>query len=161
MSLKSGCAQRCQNPVAGLLNPCYANLFAQFSLGGVCTLYTTVHVSTCWRCKSFSHILYRIRFQTLSLILYFTRRSLRRLKTRIIQLVSFKKYIFYSKLALIRLQARGESSPWLWASTAFCFYSVKQKTFYIIYNHRDTYLEQQQTDKIETEVRDVDRIRIT
>jgi hypothetical protein len=28
-------------------------------------------------------------------------------------------------------------------------------------NHRDTYLEQQQTEKIETEVRDVDRIRIT
>jgi hypothetical protein len=27
--------------------------------------------------------------------------------------------------------------------------------------HRDTYLEQQQTEKIETEVRDVDRIRIT
>jgi hypothetical protein len=28
-------------------------------------------------------------------------------------------------------------------------------------NHRDTYLEQKQTEKIETEVRDVDRIRIT
>ncbi len=28
-------------------------------------------------------------------------------------------------------------------------------------SHRDTYLEQQQTEKIETEVRDVDRIRIT
>ncbi len=27
--------------------------------------------------------------------------------------------------------------------------------------HRDTYLEQQHTEKIETEVRDVDRIRIT
>jgi hypothetical protein len=27
--------------------------------------------------------------------------------------------------------------------------------------HRDTFLEQQQTEKIETEVRDVDRIRIT
>ncbi len=29
------------------------------------------------------------------------------------------------------------------------------------YNHRDTYLEQQQTEKIETEVKDVVRIRIT
>ncbi len=28
-------------------------------------------------------------------------------------------------------------------------------------NHRDTYLEQQQTEEIETEVKDVDRIRIT
>ncbi len=27
-------------------------------------------------------------------------------------------------------------------------------------NHRDRYLEQQQTEKIETEVRDVDRIQI-
>jgi hypothetical protein len=27
--------------------------------------------------------------------------------------------------------------------------------------HRDTYLEQQETEKIETEVRDVDRILIT
>jgi hypothetical protein len=27
-------------------------------------------------------------------------------------------------------------------------------------NHRDIYLEQQQTEKIETEVRDVDRIRV-
>jgi hypothetical protein len=29
------------------------------------------------------------------------------------------------------------------------------------HNHRDRYLEQQQTEKIETEVRDINRIRIT
>jgi len=37
-------------------------------------------------------------------------------------------------------------------------YSVNE-TIYI--HHRDTYLEQKQTEKIETEVRGVDRIRIT
>jgi hypothetical protein len=30
-----------------------------------------------------------------------------------------------------------------------------------LYHHRGTYLEQQQTEKIETEVRDADRIRTT
>jgi hypothetical protein len=108
--------------------------FAQFNLLRVCMGLAR---------KNFT--LYSTEFYTLSLRLYSMRRSLRILKdfirmiyprvlntmimafwpTRIIQLVSLKKYIFYSKLALIRLQARGESSPWPWSSTAFCFYSVK------------------------------------
>jgi hypothetical protein len=43
----------------------------------------------------------------------------------------------------------------------FLLQYAMQPTYSSTVNHRDTYLEQQETEKIETEVRDVDRRRIT